>query len=220
MIYILENTSNGKKFVGKSNFSEDCLRELLFSVLDDGCHYNEYLQKDWFRFNFRLSFEFPDDDVTRCEEYINDENLLNPIRGYNMYTDLPPNRGRFRQDDIYNDDICLAWCFFPKIQFVTRTFNMQRNCISNRLSNYSLFDNVYYSRSIARYDDFYWTSARLMYIEGRCLTANQILDRMLNRFSVSDMLRVTPRKISKFYVTNGIASRDDKKKGCLIFCPI
>ena len=120
---------------------------------------------------------------------------------------------------IYNDDICLVWCFFPKIQFVTRTFDMQRNSISNRLSNFELYDGVYYSRSIARYEDFYWTSARLLYLEGKCLTANQILDRMIHRYDISDMLRITPRKISKFYVTNGIASKDDKEKGCLVFCP-
>lgn len=219
MIYILENLHNSKKFVGKTNFKPYYLRAMLYTVLDEGTHYNKYLQKEWSKYNFKLTFYETENDIEECDKIINDENLLNPIRGYNMYIDLPPNRGRFRQEDIYNDDICLTWCFFPKIQFITRTFGMQRNCITNRLSNYNLFDNLYYSKSIARYEDFYWTSARLMYIEGKCLTANQILDKMLHKYNISDMLRITPRKISKFYVTNGIASRNDKKKGCLVFCP-
>lgn len=219
MIYLLTNTETNKKFVGKSNLNEFYLRQILFEVLDNGNHYNKFLQQDWFKYNFEINIFETDDDTAECDKIINDEDLLNPIRGYNVYADLPPNRGRHRQNHIYNDDICLVWCFFPKIQFVTRTFNMQRNSISNRLSNFELYDGVYYSRSIARYEDFYWTSARLLYLEGKCLTANQILDRMIHRYDISDMLRITPRKISKFYVTNGIASKDDKEKGCLVFCP-
>lgn len=219
MIYFLTNTENNKKFVGKTNFSPFYLKLLLYEVLDSGNHYNQYLQKDWFKYNFKLTFYETDNTIDECDKIINDDDLLNPIRGYNLYADLAPNRGRFRQSNVYNDDICLVWCFFPKIQFVTRTFDMQRNSISNRLSNFELYDNIYYSRRIARYEDFYWTSARLLYLEGKCLTANQILDKMIHRYDISDMLRVTPRKISKFYVTNGIASRDDKDKGCLIFCP-
>ena len=219
MIYILENLHNNKKFVGKTNLSPFYLKSILYEVLDSGNHYNKYLQKEWFKHNFKISFIECENCAKECDNIINNEDLLNPIRGYNLYADLSPNRGRYRQSTIYNDDICLVWCYFPKIQFVTRTFNMQRNSISNRLSNFELYDNVYYSRSIARYEDFYWTSARLLYLEGKCLTANQILDRMLHRYEISDMLRITPRKISKFYVTNGITSKDDKEKGCLVFCP-
>lgn len=219
MIYTLTNVETGKKFAGKTNFNKFFIKQILFEVLDNGNHYNKFLQKDWFKYNFEIEIFETDDDIAECDKIINDEQLLNPIRGYNVYADLPPNRGRHRQKYIYNDDICLVWCFFPKIQFVTRTFDMQRNSISNRLSNFELYDGVYYSRSIARYEDFYWTSARLLYLEGKCLTANQILDRMIHRYDISDMLRITPRKISKFYVTNGIASKDDKEKGCLVFCP-
>lgn len=219
MIYTLTNVDNGKKLIGKTNIQPFFFKLLLYDVLDNNQHYNKYLQKEWFKHNFELEFYEAENDIDECDKIINDEDLLNPIRGYNVYADLPPNRGRHRQSSIYNDDICLVWCFFPKIQFVTRTFDMQRNSITNRLSNFGLFDNVYYSRTIARYEDFYWTSARLLYLEGKCLTANQILNRMINRYDVSDMLRVTPRKISKFYVTNGITSKDDKEKGCLIFCP-
>lgn len=219
MLYILTNLTNGKKFIGKTNFNEYYLRQLLFSVLDNGEHYNKLLQKDWEKHNFKLELIESDDTVKEADDYINKYNLLNPTKGYNMYADLSQTRGRYTRKQLYNDDICLVWCYFPKMQFVSRTFGMQRNNISNRLANYNLFDGVYYSRNISRYEDFYLTSMRLLYTDNACYTANQILDRMLNRYNVSDMLRITPRKISKFYVTNGIASKKDKSKGCLVFCP-
>ncbi len=219
MLYILTNLTNGKKFIGKTNFNEYYLRQLLFSTLDNGEHYNKLLQKDWKKHNFKLELIESDDTVKEADDYINKYNLLNPTKGYNMYADLSQTRGRHTRKRLYNDDICLVWCYFPKIQFVSRTFGMQRNNISNRLANYNLFDGVYYSRNISRYEDFYLTSMRLLYTDNACYTANQILDRMLNRYNVSDMLRITPRKISKFYVTNGIASKKDKNKGCLVFCP-
>lgn len=219
MLYILTNLTNGKKFIGKTNFNEYYLRQLLFSTLDNGEHYNKLLQKDWKKHNFKLELIESDDTIKEVDDYINKYDLLNPTKGYNMYADLSQTRGRHTRKQLYNDDICLVWCYFPKIQFVSRTFGMQRNNISNRLANYNLFDGVYYSRNISRYEDFYLTSMRLLYIDNACYTANQILDRMLNRYNVSDMLRVTPRKISKFYVTNGIASKKDKNKGCLVFCP-
>lgn len=219
MLYILTNLTNGKKFIGKTNFNEYYLRQLLFSTLDNGEHYNKLLQKDWKKHNFKLELIESDDTVKEADNYINKYNLLNPTKGYNMYADLSQTRGRHTRKQLYNDDICLVWCYFPKIQFVSRTFGMQRNNISNRLANYNLFDGVYYSRNISMYEDFYLTSMRLLYTDNACYTANQILDRMLNRYNVSDMLRITPRKISKFYVTNGIASKKDKNKGCLVFCP-
>ena len=219
MLYILTNLTNGKKFIGKTNFNEYYLRQLLFSSLDNGEHYNKLLQKDWKKHNFKLELIESDDTVKEADDYINKYDLLNPTKGYNVYPDLSQTRGRHTRKQLYNDDICLVWCYFPKLQFLSRTFNMQRNNISNRLANYNLFDGVYYSRNISRYEDFYLTSMRLLYIDNACYTANQILDRMLNRYNVSDMLRITPRKISKFYVTNGIASKKDKNKGCLIFCP-
>lgn len=218
-LYILENLENNKKFVGKTALPQWCLKLLLFDILDNEDHYNEYLQKEWYKHNFKISFIESEDCIHDCDEIIENEQLLNPLYGYNVYADLKVNRGRFRRNDIFNDDICLIWCFFPKIQFMTRTFNIQRNTISNRLSNFNLFDNIYYSRSITRYEDYYWTSARMLYMDNKCLTANQILNRMDHRYDISAMLRITPRKISKFYVTNGIATKDDKQKGCLIFCP-
>jgi len=54
MLYILTNLTNGKKFIGKTNFNEYYLRQLLFSALDNGEHYNKLLQKDWKKHNFKL----------------------------------------------------------------------------------------------------------------------------------------------------------------------
>ena len=56
-------------------------------------------------------------------------------------------------------------------------------------------------------------------VSNKTLTAYQILDHMLAKYSISNMLRVTPRKISSFYSVHHIPSTKDKSQGCLIFCP-
>ena len=60
---------------------------------------------------------------------------------------------------------------------------------------------------------------RLLYLLGQGLTANQIMDKMMHRYDVSNMLRITPRKISSFYSVNHVPSEKDKSQGCLIFYP-
>lgn len=219
LLYILTNTKTGKKFVGKTSLSEPSLKLILYHVLDNKKHYNVLLQEDWYEDNFTLTFERHDDVGKACDNIINDEELLNPINGYNVYADLRNNRGRHKKDDVFSDDICLIYCLFENIQYIVRTLGLERNTVSNRLANFDLFDNHYFHRNIARYEDYYWTSIRMLYIEKQCLTANQIMDKMMNRFNVSGMLRITPRKISSFYSINNIFSEKDKSQGCLIFCP-
>lgn len=218
-IYILTNTSNGKKFVGKSSFPQWCLKLLLYSVLDDNNHYNQLLQKEWFENSFKLEFLECDDVGETCDNIIKEENLLNPIRGYNVYADLRNNRGRYKKDDVFSDDICLLFCWFSNIQYIVRSLNLERNTVSNRLANFELFSNHYFARNIARYEDYNYTSMRLLYLEDKGLTASQIMDKMLHRYDISNMLRITPRKISSFYSANHVYSEKDKSQGCLVFYP-
>ena len=86
-LYFLTNTSNGKKFVGKSSYPKWLLKLLLYGALDNKKHYNKLLQKEWFDGVFELSFQNSDNVGKDCDKIINDENLLNPIRGYNVYAD-------------------------------------------------------------------------------------------------------------------------------------
>lgn len=218
-LYILKNLNNGKKFIGKSSFPKWCLNLLLFSELDKGTHYNKLLQKEWKESVFSIEYIESDNVAEDCDNYINDENLLNPIFGYNVYADLRSNRGRFKMEDVFSDDLCLVFCWYSNIQYVVRTFNLERNTVSNRLANFELFENDYFARKIARYDDYNYTSMRLLFLEEEGLTANQIMDKMLNRYEISNMLRVTPRKISSFYSIQHIKSEKDKSRGCLIFYP-
>ena len=39
--------------------------------------------------------------IDDCDKIINDENLLNPQQGYNVYADLQNNRGRHKKDDVF-----------------------------------------------------------------------------------------------------------------------
>lgn len=218
-LYILTNTSNGKKFVGKSSFPKWVLKTMLFDLLDEDKHYNKLLQKDYKKHVFEIKYQESEDCGEECDKIINNENLLNPMKGYNQYVDLKNNRGRFKKDDVFSDDLCLMFCWYPNIQYLVRTLKLERNTVSNRLANFELFENEYFARNIARYDDFNYTSMRLLYLEDKCLTAYQIMDHMMHRYSISNMLRITPRKISSFYSVHHIPSAKDKSQGCLIFCP-
>lgn len=218
-LYILTNTKNGKKFIGKSSFPKWVLEILLFDILDDDNHYNKLLQKDYKKNVFKISYRNSNNCAEDCDRIIEKGDLLNPMHGYNVYADLRNNRGRYKKEDIFSDDLCLMYCWYPNIQYLVRTLGLERNTVSNRLANFELFDNDYFARNIARYDDFNYTSMRLLYLEEKCLTANQIMDHMLHKYSVSNMLRVTPRKISSFYSVHHIPSTKDKSQGCLIFCP-
>lgn len=218
-LYVLENNKTHKKFVGKSSLPKWALKFLLYDLLDDNKHYNKLLQKDWRKHTFTLLFSETDNVAEECDKIINDEKLLNPKNGYNVYADLRNNRGRFKKENVFSDDLCLLFCWYPNIQYLVRTLGLERNTISNRLANFELFENHYFARNIARYDDYNYTSMRLLYLEEECLTANQIMDKMLHKYNVSGMLRITPRKISSFYSVQHIPSNKDKKQGCLVFCP-
>ena len=218
-IYTLKNLKNNKKFVGKSSFPKWCLSLLLCSTLDDEIHYNALLQKEWKNGIFELSFIDTDNAGKECDKIIKEENLLDPNSGYNVYADLQNNRGRHKKNDVFSDDICLLYCWYPNVQYIVRTLGLERNTISNRLANFELFDNNYFARNIARYEDYNYTSMRLLYLEDKGLTANQIMDKMLHRHNISNMLRITPRKISSFYSANKVYSEKDKSQGCLIFYP-
>ena len=218
-LYFLINTSNGKKFVGKSSYPKWLLKLLLYGSLDNKKHYNKLLQKEWFNSCFELIFQESDNVGDDCDKIINNENLLNPKQGYNVYADLQNNRGRHKKDDVFSDDICLLYCFYDNIQYIVRALGLERNTVSNRLANFELFSNHYFSRNIARYEDYNYTSMRLLYMEDKGLTANQIMDKMLHRYDISNMLRITPRKISSFYSANHVYSEKDKSQGCLVFFP-
>lgn len=218
-LYTLINNKTHKKFIGKSSLPKWALKLLLYDLLDENKHYNKLLQKDWRKHTFTLSFSDAENVAEECDNIINNENLLNPKNGYNVYADLRNNRGRFKKENVFSDDLCLLFCWYPNVQYLVRTLGLERNTISNRLANFELFENHYFARNIARYDDYNYTSMRLLYLEEDCLTANQIMDRMLHKYNVSGMLRITPRKISSFYSVQHIPSNKDKKQGCLVFCP-
>jgi hypothetical protein len=218
-LYALVNKKNNKKFIGKTNLEEKVLKQFLYRALDDNKHYNKLLQKDWFRYNFEFYTIESDDCIEDFDRLINNEELLNPKNGYNVFNDLQNKKGRHKKTKVYTEDICLLYCFHEDVQFWVKILGLERNTISNRLGNFDLFNNDYFHRAIARYDDYYWTALRILYLDEVCLTADQLMDRMLNRYDVSGQLRVTPRKISKFFSIHGVGSKDKKQKGCLVFCP-
>lgn len=219
-LYKLINKKTGKKFVGKTNLEEEILKLLLYRALDDGKHYNDLLQKDWKRHNFEFATIESENIINDFEDIINQEDLLNPKNGYNIFNDLQNKKGRHKKHDVFSEDLCLMYAFHENIQFWVKILGLERNTISNRLGNFDMFENDYFHRAIARYDDYYWTCLRILYLDETCLTANQLMDRMMNRYDVSGQLRVTPRKISKFFSIHGVGHQDKKVRGCLVFCPI
>ena len=218
-LYALINKTNGKKFLGKSNLEYKLLKQMLYEALDEEKHYNKLLQEDWKKYNFELKQILSDDCSKDFDEIIRGEELLNPLFGYNLFNDLQNKKGRHKKKDFFSEDICLLYLFNQKVQFWTNVLNMERNTLSNRLGNYGLFDDGYYHQSIARYEDYYWTALRILYLDKKCLTANQIMDRMINRYDISTQLRITPRKISKFFAGHGVKSKNKKDTGSLVFCP-
>ena len=219
-LYVLTNLQNERRFVGKSNLDKKVLIDVLYRVLEDKKHYNDLLQKDWKRHNFDIEFIESDDCSVDCDKYIKDNKLLNPIYGYNVFNDLQNKKGRHKRSNVFSDDVCLLYCFYDDIQFWTRYWGLQRNVLSNRLGNFDLFKNGYYYRAIARYDDYYWTAARVLFKNELCLTASQLMDKMSHTYQVSRQLRITPRKISKFFLIHDISQQEYTEKGCIIFCPL
>lgn len=218
-LYALVNKHNNKKFLGKSNLDLDLLKKLLFDALDEEKHYNDLLQKDWKRYNFSFEKISSEDCVGDFDSIIRDEELLNPMYGYNVFGDLQNKKGRYKKTNFFSEDVCLLYLFNERVQFWVDILKMERNTLSNRLGNYGLFDDGYYGKSIARYEDYFWTALRILYLEDRCFTANQLMDKMGHRYNVSSQLRITPRKISKFFSSYNVQHQDKKDKGSLVFCP-
>lgn len=218
-LYSLTNKTNNKKFIGKSNLEKDTLKKLLFKALRKKKHYNKLLQKEYQNFLFDFEIIESDNVLEDFDNIIKDEDLLNPIKGYNVFNDLQNRKGRHKKVNLYTEDICLLYLFHPQVQFWVNVLGLERNTISNRLGNYGLFDDCYYYQTIARYDDYYLKAIREMFIDGECYTANQIMDRMMNRYEISSQLRITPRKVSKFFAASNVPRKSKKQNGSLVFCP-
>lgn len=218
-LYALINQDNKKKFLGKSNLKKTMVKKLLYRSLKKEQHYNKLLQKEFKKYNFKLETYESDNVIKDFDQMIKDEQLLNPRYGYNVFNDLQNKKGRHKKREIFTEDLCLLFMFNPNVQFWVNVLDLERNTISNRLGNFGLFNDGYYHQSIARYEDYYWTALRILYLENKCLTANQLMDRMMHRYDVSSQLRITPRKISKFFAANKVHRQEKKDKGSLIFCP-
>lgn len=218
-LYALVNKDNDKKFLGKSNLELKVLKKILYRALKHENHYNKLLQKEFKKHVFEFEVYESDDCAKDFDKIIKDEKLLNPIYGYNVFNDLQNRKGRHKKKEVFTEDLCLLYLFNDNVQYWVNILGLERNTISNRLGNFGLFDDGYYHQSIARYEDYYWTALRILYLEDKCLTANQLMDRMMHRYDISSQLRVTPRKISKFFAANGVRRQDKKDKGSLIFCP-
>lgn len=216
---MLINKDNNKKFLGKSNLDEKLLKKMLYRALKHENHYNEFLQKEFKKYTFEFK-KIESDNVTKdFDKIIKEEELLNPMHGYNVFNDLQNKKGRHKKKELYTEDICLLYLFNKNVQFWVNVLGLERNTLSNRLGNYGLFDDGYYNQNVARYEDYYWTALRILYMRDECLTANQLMDRMMHRYNVSSQLRITPRKISKFFAAHKVCRKDKKDKGSVIFCP-
>ena len=218
-LYALINTKTNKKFLGKSNLKEEILKKMLYRSLKKGKHYNKLLQKEFEKYSFRFETYESDDVIEDFDKTIREEKLLNPQFGYNVFNDLQNKKGRHKKKEVYTEDICVLYMFNENVQFWVSILGLERNTISNRLGNFGLFNDGYYNQNVARYEDYYWTAMRIMYLDEKCMTVYQLMDKMTNRYNVSSQLRITPRKISKFFAANGVKRKDKKDKGSLIFCP-
>ena len=218
-LYMLKNKNNNKKFLGKSNLEENILKKLLFRSLRKKKHYNKLLQKEFEKDYFEFVIIESKNPIEEFDKIVKEKELLNPMYGYNVFNDLQNKKGRHKKKQVFTEDLCLLYLFNPDVQFWSNVLGLERNTISNRIGNFDLFDDGYYYKSIARYEDYYWTALRILYIEEKCMTATQLIDRMMNRFDISSQLRITPRKVSKFFSANGVKRQDKRDKGSLIFCP-
>lgn len=219
-LYILTNTINNKQFVGKSNLKKWLLKLLLYDTLDSQKHYNKLLQKEWGSAPFKIEFiECDDGTEFKANELIKDKELLNPLKGYNTYSDITNRKGHYKQSHIFSDDLCLMYLFVSNFQFWARTLDMERNTIANRLAGYELVETNYYKRKIATYDCYQWSVLRFLYEDGGCYTSRQLIEKMESIYNVSGMLKITPRKITRFLTIHGANIQDKKRHGCSLFCP-
>ena len=218
-LYVLTNTKNNKKLVGKSNLKKWVLKLLLYDCLDNDNHYNVLLQREWKSAPFSLEFIDCEQAEYEANKYIREQGLLNPIKGYNIYADLTNKKGHYKQSHIFSDDLCLLYMFIKNFQFWARTLDMERNTVANRLAGYELIETSYYRKKIATYDCYQWTILRYLYENGGCYTSRQLIERVERKYNVSGMLKVTPRKITRFLTFQQAKTVDRKRNGCRLFCP-
>lgn len=219
-IYILTNTNNHKQFIGKTNFPKWLLKMLLFDALDNDKHYNILLQREWLINPFKLEFIDCNEPAEYIvNDYINENELLNPMKGYNTYSDLTNKKGHYKKSNIFSDDLSILYMFINNFQLWARTLEMERNTVANRLAGYGLIETNYYKQKIATYNCYQWTVLRFLFEEGKCYTSRQLIERVGNRYHVSGMLKISPRKITRFLSIQGVNTSDKKKDGCTLFCP-
>lgn len=218
-LYILTNTKNKKRLVGKSNLPKWVLKMLLYDALDREKHYNVLLQREWIVNPFEIDFIDCEQAEYEANKYIKDNELLNPMKGYNIYPDLTNKKGHYKKSHIFSDDLCLLYIFISDFQLWARTLDMERNTVANRLAGYGLVETNYYKQKIATYDCYQWSVLRFLYEEGKCYTSRQLIDRVENSCNVSGMLKISPRKITRFLAFRGINASDKKRNGCALFCP-
>lgn len=218
-LYILTNTKNNKQLIGKSNLKKWVLKMLLYDTLDQGNHYNKLLQAEWHENPFSIEFLECEEAEYKANEIIKARETLNPLRGYNTYSDITNKKGHYKQSHIFSDDLCLMYMFINNFQFWARTLNMERNTIANRLAGYELVETNYYKRKIATYECYQWSVLRFLYEDGGCYTSRQLIERMETKYNVSGMLKITPRKITRFLTIHGANIQDKKRNGCSLFCP-
>lgn len=218
-LYKLINIYNGKEFLGKSNLEKKVLKKMLYRALKRKTHYNKLLQKEFQENPFVFETQETDNCTKDFDRIIREKELLNPMYGYNVFNDLQNRKGRHKKREVFTEDLCLLYLFNPSVQFWVNVLDLERNTISNRLGNFGLFDDGYYHQSVARYEDYYWTALRTLYLENKCMTAAQLMDKIGHRYDVSSQLRVTPRKISKFFAAHNVKRQEKKEEGSLVFCP-
>lgn len=218
-VYILKNLSNNKKFVGRTMFDPKLTKYFIFNLLDNDKHYNKLLQNDYKKHNFKISFFKEDNCFKKVNKMIEQDNLLNPLVGYNVFADIKSIRGLQADNEMFNEDVCLLFCWGLNISIISSIYGVQYNTVANRLSNYSLHKDGYYKRNISTYDDFCWTTLRETYQRKEAMSAARIISWMSNKYEISNLLMISSRKLSSFLVgVNCYRERDDKQN-CLIFSP-
>ena len=99
-IYALINRENEKKFLGKSNLEKHVLKKLLYQALRKENHYNDLLQKEFKKYTFELEFQESNNVTKDFDSIIKEEELLNPICGYNVFNDLQNKKGRGKKKEM------------------------------------------------------------------------------------------------------------------------
>lgn len=218
-VYVMRNLTNNKKFVGRTIFNPELTKYFIFYLLDNDKHYNELLQKDYKKDNFKISFFKEDQCFKKVNKMIENDNLLNPLIGYNVFADIKSLRGLQADNEMFNEDVCLLFCWGLSISIISSIYGVQYNTVANRLSNYNLHKDGYYKRNISTYDDFCWTTFREAYQRKETMSAARIISWMSTKYDISNLLMISSRKLSSFLVSVNCYRERDDKQNCLVFSP-